>query len=177
MQLAIVWSWLLRSFVHDPGPPHLPTTTPTKTKTIVRRPNFCQKTRFCSIWRFRGFWRDRMKRKNIADRFGARISNFLSYRIVVFIKITFFLEIPERRAPENDRDPSCQKSIWRHMMPFGVKSDPMFFGFFWFLFWPSWPGSLGIGKCGRGGANPKGGDPREPREPSSWKPLNPLNFI
>ena len=31
-----------------------------------------------------------MKRKYIADRFGARISNFLSYRIMVFIKIHDF---------------------------------------------------------------------------------------
>ena len=31
-----------------------------------------------------------MERKNIADRFGPRLSNFLSYRIVVFIKIHDF---------------------------------------------------------------------------------------
>ena len=51
---------------------------------------FGQKKIFCSIWRFRGFWRDRMERKNIAHRFGPRVSNFLSYRIVVFIKIDDF---------------------------------------------------------------------------------------
>jgi len=42
------------------------------------------------MWRFRPFWRDRMNRKNIADRFGPRLSNFLSCGIVVFIKIDDF---------------------------------------------------------------------------------------
>ena len=55
--------------------------------------DFLPKNIFCSIWRFRAFWRDRMERTNIAHRFGPRVSNFLSYRIVVFIKIDDFRNI------------------------------------------------------------------------------------
>ena len=39
---------------------------------------------------------------------------------------SYFLGKYKKTRAENDRDPSFQKLIWSHMMPFGVKSDPSF---------------------------------------------------
>ena len=46
--------------------------------------------------------------------------------ILLFCLRNFFLGNTKRRAPENDRDLSCQKLIWSHMVPFGANSDPSF---------------------------------------------------
>jgi hypothetical protein len=53
------------------------------TKDETGKTRFSWKTGFVNpMWQLRGFWQDRSERKNGAQLYGPRVSNFLSHRIV-----------------------------------------------------------------------------------------------
>ena len=64
------------------------------------------------IWQLRGFWRDRNERKNGAQLYGPRVSNFLSHRIVNSLIVMIFGKLEfqcTRNDPQNP--PYCPGSL------------------------------------------------------------------
>ena len=67
---------------------------------------FEQKHIFCRIWRLSGFWHHRMERKDALRRNRPRVSNFLSHRIVGFLKSMIFDILAKSLHPQVILGPS-----------------------------------------------------------------------
>ena len=122
------WDMLPRQYqkTHDPTPPH----HPQNQKTIFRN-------------MFGGFGGLERTRENHTSR-SVRVLNYLvtekarkptqivflvsstsnSSPVLLFRHLSFLNT--KRRAPENNRDLSCQKLIWSHGVPLCEKSDAYF---------------------------------------------------